>query len=138
LYAHDNNKKKSDAILSGSAKKGFSITSYGKFIGRETLDSIENGNLITVKNDVIKAVPVDTHKLSTHNEYIKVVNSKFFQDYINNNNLFNGRALWAFYEVVPFTQISQIKSKLKLAQVIATDRKDQTCLDFIEKALNYL
>ena len=133
-------KKKTDAILFGSAKKGFKLTNFGKFIGKETFDSIMNINKDTSNQSVTnknRAMQIDSHKLSTHSEYQRVVNSKFFNDF-KTNNTFNGKSLWIIFDVIPFTQVSSIISKLKLAQTVAVEKNYYLAIDFIKKAISYI
>ncbi len=133
-------KKKTDAILFGSAKKGFKLTNFGKFIGKETLDSIMNINQNTSNQSVTnknKVMQIDSHKLSTHSEYQRVINSKFFNDF-KTSNTFNGKSIWIIYDVIPFTQVSSIKSKLKLAQIVAAEKNDNLATEFIKKAIIYI
>jgi hypothetical protein len=128
-------KKKTDAILSGSAKKGFVLTSFGKYIGNETLQSIENGNQ-NISTKVV-STPIDSHKQSPHSEYNKIITSKMFIAF-DKNNQFNGNLIWALYEVIPFTQVSLIKAKLKLAEITAKEKGDKRAINFINQAINHI
>jgi hypothetical protein len=133
-------KNKTDAILFGSAKKGFTLTSFGKYIGKETLDSIMNVHRDSSKHvtkNKVNSTQIDSHKLSIHSEYNRIINSNSFIQY-KTNSIFNGKSIWILYDVIPFTQVAIIKSKLKLAHIVATEKSDNPAIDFIKKALLYI
>jgi len=125
-------KKRTDAILAGSAKNGFQLTKFGEFIGKETQKSIEKG-ASTNQTETINT-PIDKHKAGTANEYTKIINSSFYKEY-KDTDLIKKNAVWKLFDVVPFTQIASIKQKLKLAEAKAFELNDTHVLSFIKKIL---
>lgn len=128
-------KKRTDAVLAGSAKNGFQLTKFGEFVGKETIKSIEMGaptNLQKAGN-----VPIDKHKAGTTNEYSKIINSLIYQQF-RDTGLIIKNSIWKLFDVIPFTQVGSIKQKLKLAEAKALELNDTIFLSFLKNILQQI
>ena len=125
-------KKKEDAILAGSAKKGFQLTKYGEFLGKQVYDSIVSGSSSGVNTRVKENV--DSHKEGPLKEYQDIKKSIFFAEFCKTGQIAKN-AVWKLYKVVPFTQETTIKKKIKLAESKAVECNDSDVLAFIAKLL---
>lgn len=124
-------KNKNDAILAGSAKNGFQLTKYGEFLGKQIYDSIMqgNGNVEFVKKEM-----VDAHKEGPLKEYQEIKKSAFYLEFEKTGQI-SKNAVWKLYKVVPFTQETTIRKKIKLAEAKAMECNDEQVLSFIAKLL---
>jgi hypothetical protein len=128
-------KKKSDSILMGSAKNGFRLTQYGRFVGKEILESIQNGKVVSNKIDAKK--PIDAHKFSPRNEYNFLVESPLFEKFTTNK--LNGiNEIWGMYKVIPFTQKEMIREKLKYSKIIAIEENNKALINFVDYLLTQI
>jgi hypothetical protein len=128
-------KKKSEAFLAGSAKKGFQLTKYGEFVGRETKISIEKS--ITNLDQNYQVNQLDKHKNGKSKEYFKLTSSNYFKEYKLLGNL-SKNFVWKLFDVIPFTKVSSIKKQLKLAEVKARELNDDTAVSFINEIYKQL
>lgn len=128
-------KKKEDAILAGSAKKGFQLTKYGEFLGKQIYESIIKG-LSEGVNARVKE-NVDSHKEGPSKEYYDIKNSAYFLEFTKTGQI-SKNAVWKLFKVIPFTQETTIKKKIKLAEAKALECNDTEVLEFLKRLLMQL
>ena len=125
-------KKKEDAILAGSAKKGFQLTKYGEFLGKQIFESIVKGSSQGVNVSIKENV--DSHKEGPQKEYSEVKKSIFYLEYTKTGQI-SKNAVWKLFKVIPFTQETTIRKKIKLAEAKALECNDTEVLEFLKKLL---
>lgn len=123
-------KKKNDAILAGSAKNGFQLTKYGEFLGKQILDSINSGSSTDMQ--IKPKENVDAHKEGPMKEYQRIKKSIYYLEF-QKTGMISKNAVWKLYDVIPFTQETSIRKKMKLAEAKASESSDQEVLIFLEK-----
>lgn len=128
-------KKKEDAILAGSAKKGFQLTKYGEFLGKQIYESIIKGSSEGVNIRVKENV--DSHKEGPSKEYYDIKNSTYFIEFTKTSQI-SKNAVWKLFKVIPFTQETTIKKKIKLAEAKALECNDTEVLEFLIRLLRQL
>ena len=91
---------------------------------------IQNG----VNKEFVKKEMVDAHKEGPLKEYQEIKKSPFYLEFEKTGQI-SKNAVWKLYKVVPFTQETTIRKKIKLAEAKAMECNDEQVLSFIAKLL---
>lgn len=120
--------KKGKPYLAGSVEDGYSLTSFGKANAIE-VESIINNSIV---DKTIKAPTVDKHKKGIGGDYLKLVESKEYKNFLETGKIDN-MFIWKFYNVIPYTQVKFITENLNTIKQYAKESSDEKCIEFVEK-----
>ena len=116
----------------GSARTDYILTELGEEIVRQVKLDIQFG----VKSTVIKK-PMDTHKQTQVNEYLKLRSSQGFLLFDSSGEISIDH-IWSFYEVTPYTQIDKLKKKLEIIREYCKASNDDKCREYVDKLIKLL
>lgn len=120
-------------LLNGSAKEGYHLTKYGRMIGDQVKQQIYNAK----KDPTITAPTVDMHKSSGLTDYKKFRDQPGFQIFCKTGKV-ELSYIWELYGIIPFTQISMVKEKLRSIKTRAVQERDEQCANYAEKVFEKL
>lgn len=120
--------KKGKPYIAGSVENGYSLTTFGRANAIEVESIINNTEI----NQNIKAPTVDKHKKGISGDYLKLISTKEYIEFIESGKIDN-MFIWKFYNVIPYTQIKFIKENLNIIKQYAKESSDESCITFVEK-----
>lgn len=116
---------KESGYATGSVKLGYELTKKGDEVAR--IVGLQMKSNITVN---INKKAVDSHKKSGINEYNRLIGSKAYSKWLNDN--LDDMDIWDIYQVTPFTQSKMILERLNLAHQYSNDNKMYPEKKFLE------
>ena len=124
---------KNSPLLNGSAKNGYRLTDYGRYIGKETNSLIQG----TVDDKSIMIPKVDSYKSSPLEDYRKIASSEGYKKYQETGET-SMDYIWSLYRVIPYTQQASIKKKLITIRNKAKEEQDNMCYEYLNKIITQL
>lgn len=111
----------------GSVGQSYALTKVGEEVAREVKAEIETGSS---KPPVPKKV-MDAHKKTDTNDLNKLKKSSIYQTWLNDKSI-DDMAIWAFFDVTPFTRLNEIKDNIKSVKTYAKDVDETDVVRFLE------
>jgi hypothetical protein len=126
---------KTSKSLTGSAREGYQLTKSGITQAKQIEADIINKKVdVTVENIKI----VDMHKKGIVQDYTRLNSSEYFINFNPDVSEFQLDFLWNYFKIIPFTQISMIKSHFNNLLSYSESIEDLKTIRFVNSCLKKL
>jgi hypothetical protein len=111
------------------------MTKAGRILAKQ-IESDINSSVVDEKisNDKI----MDSYKKGIIQDYKKILEDKYYIDFDVSKDEIDINFIWSFFDVIPYTQLSMIKSYLSEVKNYSIFIKDEKCKIFCDMMLSKL